>query len=177
MIQHLSLLNPFGRIDNEARASAAARGSAVALGLGAAISAYGALKIYLWPEQMREAMAAGMRAQPAPDPEAARMAEAMIPGMMSMTAMFGLIVAVVMLVLAWVQWRNRTRVIPIIFVCLGILGLLSILANLAMTASGMAAKVPIPLAETIISHAVTVACLLLHIGGWRGATWLASNKD
>ena len=36
MIQHLSLLNPFIRIDDEATARAAARGGAVALLIGAA---------------------------------------------------------------------------------------------------------------------------------------------
>lgn len=177
MIQHLSLLNPFGRIEDTARATAAARGSAVALAASGLLSAWGAVKILLWPETITRLMHESMAAQAHDDPEAARIAEAMIPAMMNMSAMFAAVFAAGLLALAVVQWRYLTRTIPIIFVCLGVLGLLSAAAGLLMTSSGMAPDVPLPVAEVILGRTVSIAAVLLHISGFKGGNFLARHRE
>ncbi|HRD45799.1 MAG TPA: hypothetical protein PLF78_04875 [Caulobacter sp.] len=173
MIQHLSLLNPFGRIDDRERATAAARGGAVALAIGALISLYGAAKLYLMPAALTEAMRAGMAGSASTNPDAAKVAEAMIPGVMQMAAMMSIGIAVVLLILAVVQWRRLTRVIPLIFACLGALGLVMAALGMVMIASGMTPSPPVPLAETVITRALSLVTLVLHIGAYRGADWLA----
>lgn len=176
MIRFLSQLNPFARIADEARAETLARGSAVALVLGALVSAWGAIKIVLWPDEIRRLMTEGMAAQPHPDPEAARMAEAMIPGLMNTSAILGLLICISLLTLAFVQWRRLTRLIPAIFAALGLIGLVMMFASQAMVASGLAPDVPQPAAELLVNRVLNVIGLLLHVGGYRGARWLAQSR-
>ncbi len=177
MIQHLSLLNPFGSIEDTQRATAATRGSAVALAASGLMSAWGAAKLLLWPGDISRAMHESMIAQAHDDPEAARIAEAMVPAMMQMSAVFAVIIAIGLVALAWVQWRYLTRTIPLIFICLGLLGLFSAAAGILMTSTGMAPDVPLPVAEVVLSRAVTIATLLLHISGFKGGNFLARHRE
>lgn len=176
MIQYLSLLNPLGRIDDATRATAAARGGAVALAIGALTSLYGALKIYLMPNALTEAMRAGMASSASSDPEATRMAEAMIPGMMNMAAMMSVGIAIGLFILAVVQWRKLTKIIPLIFACLGALGMVTAVFGMMMVASGAAPSPPVPVAEMVITRVLSLVTLVLHIGAYRGADWLSKAR-
>lgn len=173
MIQHLSLLNPFIRIDDEATARAAARGGAVALLIGAASMVFGIIYLLSSPETITSAMEAGMANAAATDPEAAKMAEAMLPALLNFSMMFNGVLAAVMLALAVIQWRKMTGTIPLIFLLLCGLGALSMVWALTMTATGMAPKVPVPPLQVWIGRIITLLQILLFISAYRGGSFLA----
>lgn len=173
MIQHLSLLNPFVRIDDEATARAAARGGAVALLISAASMVFGILYVLAAPETMTSAMEAGMASAAATDPESAKIAEAMVPAMVNISIMFNGFLALVMVVLAVVQWRKMTKIIPLIFLMLCGLGALSMVWALAMVATGMAPQVPVPPLQAWVGRIALLLETLLLITAFRGGSYLA----
>jgi len=173
MIQHLSLLNPFVRIDDEATARAAARGGAVALLISAASMVFGILYVLASPETITSAMEAGMANAAATDPEAAKMAEAMVPALVNISMMFNGVLALVMVVLAVIQWRKMTKIIPLIFLMLCALGALSMVWALAMVATGMAPQVPVPPLQAWVGRITLLLQVLLFITAFRGGSYLA----
>jgi hypothetical protein len=176
MIQHLSLLNPFIRISDEATARAAARGGAVALLIGAAWMVFGIIYLLSSPETMTSAMEAGIADAAATDPETAKMAEAMLPALLNVSMMFNGVLAAVMVVLAVIQWRKMTETIPLIFLLLCGMGALSMVWVLAMTATGMAPGVPVPSLQVWMSRIITLLQILLFISAYRGGRFLARAR-
>jgi vacuolar-type H+-ATPase subunit I/STV1 len=177
MIRHLSLLNPFVAITDTARARAAARAGAVGLGLSALAMGWSIVSAALWPERLQETMRTAMAAQPAgQDPEFTRFMDAMMPGLINMSLVMNLCFGIVLIVLAVIQWRTLTRMIPLLFLMFTIFGALSSLMSLAAMQSGLMPRVPLPMAQMAFAWVVMIVQLALYTVAFRGASFLEREK-
>jgi hypothetical protein len=174
MIDKLRLLNPFTPIVTPEDASAAARAGAIGAFLTVATSILGAVRLYLYRDQMLAAVRQSTSV-PGQDPEVARQTAAMAEGVVTYGPMIatGLMV-VIYLVFGAVQWRRRTMMIPLIMFLFSAYGVVMGLVGLMLRAQGHAQyqALTVPAWEQAIGWIGMVIVLALFWAGVRGGNRL-----
>lgn len=156
--------NPLRPPADAAGLTRAARLGSVALVLSAAWGLFSLVEMALDPAgyaQTLSAAAAGRDAEMTPEFYAA-MFTAMMPLLLVATAGF----LIAWLALAWVQWRQLTRVIPALLFLLSAWGVIAALTAL------IGGHSPIGAWRMGVSAGVDLVCLVLHAAAFRGASRL-----
>ena len=148
MNRRFSFPNPFGPVDSEATAAAMARLSAVAF--------------WVWAAAGR--MQAGL-VRYASDAAYAEFRGA--------TTGFAVFFALIAAGLGWAQWRRPNRILPVFGLAWALYELSAMSVSLMVGASPAAPG--LPGWSVGVAGAGMVLCLLLHIGGLRGAGKLAQD--
>ena len=159
-------INPTSPLTTEADALAAARASAIAIFLGAA---FGAVGVIMMLTGGMEAMEAAMVAAAGGDEATA----GMMGGMAQFALYMSIGMAVIELILGFVQWTKPNKVIPILFIVLVVYGLGSSVLGLMMRGDVPMPDSPMNAPWFIgLSILVLIVQLVLHIAGVRGASAL-----
>ncbi|MGU3455310.1 hypothetical protein ACLBV5_03225 [Brevundimonas sp. M1A4_2e] len=139
---------PFAPVDSAETAAALARGSAIAFWIWGAVGLMQAGLVWFLATPEHEAMR-------------------------GTTAGFAVVFAAIAFGLGWVQWRRPNRLLPGFGMVWAIYELSALLVSLMVGAPLGAAG--LPGWSFGVAGAAMVLCLLLHIGGLRGATALAKD--
>ena len=162
----LAAANPLRPPSDAAGLTRGARLSSVALVLSAAWGLFSLVEMALDPAgyaQIMSAAAAGRDAEVAPEFFAA-MFTAMMPLLLVATAAF----LIAWLALAWVQWRQLTRVIPALMFLLSAWGVIAALTAL------IGGHAPLGAWRMGVSAGVDLVGLVLHAAAFRAAARLQS---
>lgn len=167
----LRAANPFTPPRGMAEAQRAARVGAVALGIEALLSAASSIRMIADPGYMQELMSKQFEQMQLPAKEL-EFQMALFEAMRPMMAIFSLGIVVLMVIVAVVQWRKMTRIIPIIMmVYVGY----SIVMTLGVLAFGFFPKGAMD-GWAMFNWALFAILLLPVIAAYRGATALEKLK-
>jgi len=157
--------NPTAPITTEAEAEAAARSSAISIFIGVVVGIIGIVWTLMNPGVIDAAVAqAGAESE-----QAAAMART---GAQMGLWLAGLFV-VAQVVFGVIQWKSPKKWIAILFMVLIVLGALSTAATPLM--AGLAPNTPVtPTWQIVLSIAIMIVQLILHIAGLRGINRLES---
>jgi len=173
MINNLRLLNPLAPIKTPNEARTAARIGAVGLFVQAGAAVQGAIMSFVTMDALVADMREAMSAQNLP-PESAAIANAMVgPSMIYGLIGFSLFLALVSLILGFIQWRKLTKLIPLLLFLLMAYGFLSELKLLFTHPVGM---IVVPIWQRALGWTVSVAVLVMLWAGFRGGDRLRKLK-
>ena len=97
----------------------------------------------------------------------------MTPAMVYFTIATSVVIALVYVVLGWVQWRKPNVVIPLLLGLLTAYGLCTMLLSLV---NGTAANAQVPLWRMAVGAVVGLVSLVLFYNGFRGANRLSNLR-
>lgn len=158
MSNWLKAMNPSSPITTEAEAERAARASAISIFIGVVVGLISLAWSLANPQVMQDAMAqAGGGA----------MSEAQMAGASQFALYTAGFMVVIQIILGAIQWRNPGKFIAILFMVLIAYGLVSTLAA-PMLAASMPTMPNIPIWQIVLSVAIMIVQMILHVTGLKG---------